>query len=224
MSRAQSAGLDRGHLHLSSVTQSPFSAADRRHSFATGHCGKQRCRPFESRGAGSVRLGVGSVGHVCESVLFIDIIELWAYIAIVAAVSALSLTILDTDLMQERMRPGEAALREEVSPCRRIGRISNKLGYNRRASAGYKTGHQIACNRRKRVAVMAQRKKRAVTGAGGDAQGPCPCLAPPSPPRHPSQWGPHIKVAGGSRWGRQSPTFRNLVTVITAESLTFPIL
>ena len=36
----------------------------------------------------------------------IDIIEFWVYIAIVAAVSALSLTILDTDLMQERMRPG----------------------------------------------------------------------------------------------------------------------
>jgi uncharacterized membrane protein YhdT len=35
-----------------------------------------------------------------------DIIEFWVYIAIVAAVSALSLTILDTDLMQERMRPG----------------------------------------------------------------------------------------------------------------------
>jgi protein-S-isoprenylcysteine O-methyltransferase Ste14 len=36
----------------------------------------------------------------------VDIIEFWVYIAIVAAVSALSLTILDTDLMQERMRPG----------------------------------------------------------------------------------------------------------------------
>ena len=35
-----------------------------------------------------------------------DIIEFWVYIAIVAAVSALSLTILDPDLMQERMRPG----------------------------------------------------------------------------------------------------------------------
>jgi len=35
-----------------------------------------------------------------------DIIEFWVYIAIVTAVSALSLTILDTDLMQERMRPG----------------------------------------------------------------------------------------------------------------------
>jgi protein-S-isoprenylcysteine O-methyltransferase Ste14 len=35
-----------------------------------------------------------------------DIIEFWVYTAIVAAVSALSLTILDTDLMQERMRPG----------------------------------------------------------------------------------------------------------------------
>jgi hypothetical protein len=35
-----------------------------------------------------------------------DIIEFWVYIAIVAGVSALSLTILDTDLMQERMRPG----------------------------------------------------------------------------------------------------------------------
>jgi protein-S-isoprenylcysteine O-methyltransferase Ste14 len=35
-----------------------------------------------------------------------DIIEFWVYIAIVAAVSALSLTVLDTDLMQERMRPG----------------------------------------------------------------------------------------------------------------------
>jgi hypothetical protein len=33
------------------------------------------------------------------------IIEFWVYIAIVAAVSALSLAILDTDLMQERMRP-----------------------------------------------------------------------------------------------------------------------
>src|SRR5262245_25356151 len=35
-----------------------------------------------------------------------DLIEFWVYIAIVAAVSALSLAILDTDLMQERMRPG----------------------------------------------------------------------------------------------------------------------
>ena len=35
-----------------------------------------------------------------------DIIEFWVYIAIVTAVSALSLTILDTGLMQERMRPG----------------------------------------------------------------------------------------------------------------------
>ena len=36
----------------------------------------------------------------------IDIVEFWVYMAIVAAVSALSLTILDADLMQERMRPG----------------------------------------------------------------------------------------------------------------------
>ena len=36
----------------------------------------------------------------------IDIVAFWVYIAIVAAVSALSLTILDADLMQERMRPG----------------------------------------------------------------------------------------------------------------------
>ena len=35
-----------------------------------------------------------------------DIIEFWVYIAIVAAVSALSLAILDPDLIQERMRPG----------------------------------------------------------------------------------------------------------------------
>jgi protein-S-isoprenylcysteine O-methyltransferase Ste14 len=35
-----------------------------------------------------------------------DIIEFWVYIVIVAAVSALSLAILDPDLMQERMRPG----------------------------------------------------------------------------------------------------------------------
>jgi hypothetical protein len=35
-----------------------------------------------------------------------DIIEFWVYIAIVAAVSVLSLTILDADLIQERMRPG----------------------------------------------------------------------------------------------------------------------
>src|SRR5262249_44677712 len=35
-----------------------------------------------------------------------DIIEFWGYIAIVAAVSALTLAILDADLMQERMRPG----------------------------------------------------------------------------------------------------------------------
>jgi hypothetical protein len=34
-----------------------------------------------------------------------DIIEFWVYIAIVAAVSALSLIILDPDLVQERMRP-----------------------------------------------------------------------------------------------------------------------
>jgi protein-S-isoprenylcysteine O-methyltransferase Ste14 len=36
----------------------------------------------------------------------IDIVEFWVYVAIVAAVSALSLAILDPDLMQERMRPG----------------------------------------------------------------------------------------------------------------------
>src|SRR6266567_3267513 len=36
----------------------------------------------------------------------IDIIEFWIYVAILAAVSALSLTVLDPDLMQERMRPG----------------------------------------------------------------------------------------------------------------------
>ncbi len=36
----------------------------------------------------------------------IDIVELWAYVAILAAVSALTLAILDPDLMQERMRPG----------------------------------------------------------------------------------------------------------------------
>jgi protein-S-isoprenylcysteine O-methyltransferase Ste14 len=36
----------------------------------------------------------------------IDIVEFWVYVAIVAAVSALSLAILDPGLMQERMRPG----------------------------------------------------------------------------------------------------------------------
>ena len=36
----------------------------------------------------------------------IDIAEFWMYVAVLAAVSALSLTILDPDLMQERMRPG----------------------------------------------------------------------------------------------------------------------
>src|SRR6266516_280809 len=36
----------------------------------------------------------------------IDFIVFWLYIAVVAAVSALSLTVLDSDLMQERMRPG----------------------------------------------------------------------------------------------------------------------
>jgi len=36
----------------------------------------------------------------------IDIVELWAYVAILAAVSALTLAILDPDLMQERRRPG----------------------------------------------------------------------------------------------------------------------
>src|ERR1017187_7179115 len=35
-----------------------------------------------------------------------DIVEFWVYVTILAAVSALSLTILDPDLMQERMRPG----------------------------------------------------------------------------------------------------------------------
>jgi len=35
-----------------------------------------------------------------------DIVEFWVYVAILAAVSALSLTLLDPDLMQERMRPG----------------------------------------------------------------------------------------------------------------------
>jgi len=36
----------------------------------------------------------------------IDIVGFWVYVAILAAVSALSLTLLDPDLMQERMRPG----------------------------------------------------------------------------------------------------------------------
>jgi len=36
----------------------------------------------------------------------IDIVEFWVYVAILAAVSALSLTLLDPDLIQERMRPG----------------------------------------------------------------------------------------------------------------------
>src|SRR6266536_1974536 len=36
----------------------------------------------------------------------IDIIEFWVYVAILAAVSVLSLSVLDLDLMQERMRPG----------------------------------------------------------------------------------------------------------------------
>ena len=35
-----------------------------------------------------------------------DIVEFWVYVAILAAVSALSLTLLDPDLIQERMRPG----------------------------------------------------------------------------------------------------------------------
>jgi protein-S-isoprenylcysteine O-methyltransferase Ste14 len=35
-----------------------------------------------------------------------DIVEFWVYVIILAAVSALSLMILDPDLMQERMRPG----------------------------------------------------------------------------------------------------------------------
>jgi protein-S-isoprenylcysteine O-methyltransferase Ste14 len=36
----------------------------------------------------------------------IDIAEFWVYVAILAAVSTLSLTVLDPDLVQERMRPG----------------------------------------------------------------------------------------------------------------------
>jgi protein-S-isoprenylcysteine O-methyltransferase Ste14 len=36
----------------------------------------------------------------------IDIVAFWVYVVILAAVSALSLTVLDPDLMQERMRPG----------------------------------------------------------------------------------------------------------------------
>jgi len=36
----------------------------------------------------------------------IDIVEFWVYVAVLAAVSALSLAVLDPDLMQERMRPG----------------------------------------------------------------------------------------------------------------------
>src|SRR6266536_5032271 len=36
----------------------------------------------------------------------IKIIEFWVYVAILAAVSVLSLSVLDPDLMQERMRPG----------------------------------------------------------------------------------------------------------------------
>jgi len=35
-----------------------------------------------------------------------DIVEFWAYLPILAAVSALSLTFLETGLIQERMRPG----------------------------------------------------------------------------------------------------------------------
>src|SRR5260370_28855923 len=34
-----------------------------------------------------------------------DIVGFWAYVAIVAAVSALTSAVLDPDLMQERMRP-----------------------------------------------------------------------------------------------------------------------
>jgi hypothetical protein len=48
-----------------------------------------------------------------------DIIEFWVYIAIVAAVSALSLTILDTDLMRERMRPGGRRVGWHLTGCTR---------------------------------------------------------------------------------------------------------
>src|SRR5262249_2075446 len=36
----------------------------------------------------------------------LDVSEFWIYIAVLAAVSAVALTILDSDLMAERMRPG----------------------------------------------------------------------------------------------------------------------
>jgi protein-S-isoprenylcysteine O-methyltransferase Ste14 len=36
----------------------------------------------------------------------IDVVEFWVYLAIIAAISLVSLAILDPDLMAERMRPG----------------------------------------------------------------------------------------------------------------------
>jgi hypothetical protein len=45
-----------------------------------------------------------------------DIIEFWVYIAIVVAVSVLSLIILDPDLMQERMQPGGRRVGLHVLP------------------------------------------------------------------------------------------------------------
>jgi len=37
----------------------------------------------------------------------LNIVAFWVYLAVFAAISALSLTILDPDFMQGRMRPGE---------------------------------------------------------------------------------------------------------------------
>src|SRR5260370_17142226 len=45
-----------------------------------------------------------------------DIVGFWVYVAILAAVSALSLTLLDPDLMQERMRPGGRRVGLRVLP------------------------------------------------------------------------------------------------------------
>ena len=54
--------------------------------------------PLLSALAGAV---IGCMGHEASSSGRFDIIEFWAYIAIVAAVSVLSLAILDTNFMQE---------------------------------------------------------------------------------------------------------------------------
>jgi hypothetical protein len=56
-----------------------------------------------------------------------DIVEFWLYIVMIAAVSGLSLAILDPDLVRERMRPGGQRVGLRFLPlssfCSRTGQL-----------------------------------------------------------------------------------------------------